>query len=126
MTLISFRDIRYFLFLTKVNTITKQELTYKEAEECCHLFGTGLARLGMSKGDVLAVMGQNSPQYALSMIGAFKFGIVITPISASYKPPEIQRQLEMSSAKKVLIERQFLPLVLDATKNMTSTKFWYT
>ena len=65
-------------------------------------------------------MGLNSPEYALCMLGAFKFGIVVTPISASYKPLEIARQLEMSEAKKILIEQKFLPLVLEAVKNMTS------
>ena len=65
-------------------------------------------------------MGLNSPEYALCMIGAFKQGITVTPISASYTPPEITRQLEMSEAKKILIEKRFLPLVLDAMKNMES------
>ena len=74
----------------------------------------------MTKGDVLAIMGLNSPEYALCMIGAFKQGITVTPISASYTPPEITRQLEMSEAKKILIEKRFLPLVLDAMKNMES------
>ena len=82
------------------------------------MFGEGLVRLGLTKGDVLAVMGLNSPEYALCMIGAFKMGIVISPISASYTPPEITRQLKMSNAKKVLIEKKFLPAVLAAVKNM--------
>ena len=84
------------------------------------MFGTGLIRLGLTKGDVLAIMGLNSPEYALCMIGAFKQGITVTPISASYKPPEITRQLEMSEAKKILLEKRFLPLILDAMKNMES------
>ena len=77
-------------------------------------------RLGLSKGDVLAIMGLNSPEYALCMFGAFKFGIVVTPISASYKPSEIARQLDMSEAKKVLTERKFLPSILEAMKIMKS------
>ena len=76
--------------------------------------------MGLSKGDVLAIMGLNSPEYALCMIGAFKFGIIVTPISASYKPPEIARQLEMSEAKKILIEEKFLPLVLAAMQSLKS------
>ena len=68
-------------------------------------------------------MGLNSPEYALCMIGAFKQGITVTPISASYKQPEITRQLEMSEAEKILIEKRFLPLVLDAMKNMESMIF---
>ena len=82
------------------------------------MFGLGLTRLGLTKGDVLAVMGLNSPEYALCMVGAFKQGIIVTPISASYTPPEITRQLEMSEAKKILIEKRFLPLVLEAVKNL--------
>ena len=70
-------------------------------------------------------MGFNSPEYVLSMLGAFKFGIVVTPISTSYKAPEIARQLEMSDAKKVLIEKKFLPLVLEASKNLIGKSIWY-
>ena len=76
--------------------------------------------MGLTKGDVLAVMGLNSPEYALCMVGAFKQGIIVSPISAAYTPPEITRQLEMSEAKKILIEKRFLPLVLEAVKNMNS------
>ena len=67
-------------FKIKANTATNEELTYSEAEQCSHLFGAGLVQLGLSKGDVFAIMGLNSPEYALCMLGAFKFGIVITPI----------------------------------------------
>ena len=70
--------------------------------------------MGLSKGDVLAVMCMNSPQYVICMLGAIKFGITVTPISTSFKPPEIARQLEMSESKKVLTERRFLPLILEA------------
>lgn len=70
-------------------------------------------------------MGLNSPEYALCMVGAFKFGIIVTPISASYKPLEITRQLEMSEAKKVLIERKFLPLMLEAVKYIESKIICY-
>ena len=76
--------------------------------------------MGLCKGDVLAIMGLNSPQYVVCMLGAFKFGITVTPISASYQPPEIARQLKMSESKKVLTERKFLPLVLQALKDITS------
>ena len=76
--------------------------------------------MGLSKGDVLAVMCMNSPQYVICMLGAIKFGITVTPISISFKPPEIARQLEMSESKKVLTERRFLPLILGALQILKS------
>ena len=76
--------------------------------------------MGLSKADVLAIMCMNSPQYVICMLGAFKFGITVTPVSAAYKPDEIARQLIMSNAKKILTERKFLPMVLDAVKDIES------
>ena len=103
--------------------MTSNEYTYAEARECSSLFGCGLVELGLSKGDVLAVMCMNSPEYVMCMLGAIEFGITVTPISISFKSPEIARQLEMSESKKVLTEKRFLPMLTEAVQQ---TKGSYT
>ncbi|HEX8687684.1 MAG TPA: AMP-binding protein, partial [Pyrinomonadaceae bacterium] len=59
----------------------------------------GLARRGFRKGDVLAVLSPNLPEYAVAFHAAATLGGVITPVNPLYTVEELGKQLADSGAK---------------------------
>jgi len=64
---------------------------------------TGLAGLGLRKGDVCAVMLPNSIQFVVSYYACHLIGITVTAINPAYKSVEVQHQLRDSGAKAIIL-----------------------
>jgi len=67
-------------------------------------FATALHRMGINKGDRLALYLLNSPQYIVAYFGALKIGATITPISPVYTSIEVKHQLEDSGAQSIVCQ----------------------
>lgn len=65
---------------------------------------TALDGLGVKKGDVIALLLLNSPEYFIAFYAAAKIGAIITPISPVYVFSEIKHQLEDSGAQTVICQ----------------------
>jgi len=75
-----------------------REITYKEINELIDRFATGLADLGVKRGDTVALYLLNCPQYIIAYFATLKLGAKVTPISPVYTSHEIKHQLEDSDA----------------------------
>jgi len=64
----------------------------------------GLEKLGVKKGDTVALYLLNSPQFIISYFGALKAGAKVTPISPVYTSQEVRHQLTDSEARIVICE----------------------
>ena len=78
----------------------------------------GLAGLGVSRGDTVAIMLGNRPEFpivdlAVVMLGATPFSIYTT-----YPPEEIRYLIEDSGAGVTIVEQAFLPVMLEARKEL--------
>jgi long-chain acyl-CoA synthetase len=95
-----------------------RKISYLELKDQVDRFATALDRLGVRKGDTVALFLLNCPQFAIAYFSALKLGAVLTPISPVYVTPEIKHQLEDSRAETVVcqdilfdyVERTGLPL----------------
>ncbi len=81
-----------------------KKISYKELIELIDKCATGLAKLGVKKGDTVAIYLLNSPQFIISYFGALKAGAKVTPVSPVYTSKEVRHQLEDSGAKTVICE----------------------
>nr|XP_045624296.1 4-coumarate--CoA ligase 3-like [Procambarus clarkii] len=61
-----------------------------------------LNKLGIKKGDFVAIIMLNCPEYPIVMLGAISIGAIVTGVNPTYTPGEILRQLEDSGAKLVI------------------------
>ena len=91
---------------------TGSQLTFTEARTLARAFGSGLLRLGANKGDVMAIVMPNSPDYVITFLGASEAGLVVTTLNPVYTPHEIRGQLTNSEAKYVVTTPLLLPKVL--------------
>jgi len=76
---------------------------YSELKELVDKFATGLTKLGIRKGDVVAVDIPNIPQFIIAYYAAVKIGAVINPIIPLHKFVEIAYQVNDSNSKALII-----------------------
>ena len=76
-----------------------RKMSYRELRDHVDRFATALYDLGIKKGDRVALLLLNSPQFIIAYFGALKAGATLTPISPVYVSPEIKHQIEDSGAK---------------------------
>ena len=86
-------------------------LTYRELKEQVDRFATALQKMGVAKGDRVALFLPNMPQFVISYYGALKAGAMVTAISPLYKEREVEHQLEDSGSETLIVLDLFYPIV---------------
>src|SRR5438067_790283 len=70
----------------------------------------GLARLGVGKGDRVAIIALNSDRYFETLFAVPALGAIIVPLNTRLAPPEIAFMLQDSGAKLLLLDDAFATL----------------
>jgi acyl-CoA synthetase (AMP-forming)/AMP-acid ligase II len=91
-----------------VDGVSGRVYTYAQLVEEIRKTAVGLARRGFGKGDVLALLSPNSPEYAVAFHAAASLGGVVTPINPLYTSEEAERQLRDARAKFLITVPQLL------------------
>ncbi len=79
-------------------------LSYRELRDATDRLACALARLGVKKGDRVALYLLNSPQFIIAYFAALKCGATVTPISPVYTSHEVRYQLEDSGSRVVICQ----------------------
>ena len=80
------------------------KISYQELHDLAERFAAALAGLGVNKGDRVALLLLNCPQYVIAYLGALKAGAVVTPVSPVYTSQEVAHQLKDSGARVVVCQ----------------------
>jgi len=80
-----------------------RKLKYKELWDLSLRFATALKDLGVKKGDMVAILLPNSPQFIIAYFGILRLGATATTVSPLYTPREIEYQLKDSGAKIIVV-----------------------
>jgi long-chain acyl-CoA synthetase len=78
------------------------EITYGELNVLCNQFAVALARLGVKRGDRVALFLPNIPQFVIAYFGVLKAGAVLTAISPFHREREVEYQLCDSEATAII------------------------
>jgi long-chain acyl-CoA synthetase len=81
-----------------------RSIAYRELRDATDRLACALARLGVKKGDCVALYLLNSPQFIIAYFAALKCGAFVTPISPVYTSHEVRYQLEDSGARAVICQ----------------------
>ncbi len=82
-----------------IDGVTGHALTYADLGRAVRSLAGGLVASGFGKGDVLALMAPNVPEYAVVFHGAAMAGGVVTTINPTYTERELQEQLRDCGAR---------------------------
>ncbi len=93
-------------------------MTWRELLARVDAIAGGLAGLGVGRGDVVALMLGNRPEFhavdlAVAMLGATPFSIYLT-----YPAEEIQYLCADAGATAVIVEQAYLPAILEARREL--------
>ncbi|GHH98534.1 fatty acid--CoA ligase family protein [Neobacillus kokaensis] len=84
--------------------------TYAELDEAITKFASGLEKLGVKKGDHIALLLGNSPQFVVSLYGALRLGATVIPVNPIYTADEIGYILNNGDVKVVVGLDLMIPL----------------
>jgi long-chain acyl-CoA synthetase len=93
-------------------------ITWGELRERVDALAGGLAKLGLERGDTLALMLSNRPEFHLCDLAGMMLGAVPFSIYNTYTPEQIQYIVADAEAKVLICEQQYLPQVLEARKEL--------
>jgi long-chain acyl-CoA synthetase len=94
-----------------------QQLTYSETNVMAQKVANAILTLGYQKGDRVALMSTNLPEYVILLQACYKIGAVIVPTNPMYTIPELTHQFSDSETTIVFVEDRFASKVLDIMKN---------
>src|SRR5436189_931661 len=76
--------------------------SYRSISDAAWRFANGLRRLGVAKGDRVALVLPNMPQFVIAFYGALRAGAVVVPCNPLYTAPELRRQLADSGTETLV------------------------
>ena len=85
-----------------------RRITFRQTKELVNQLAKGLMRLGVRKGDNIAVWMTNYPEFVISWFALAKAGAAMIPINTRYKTDEVQYILEQSESKALIMMDRFL------------------
>jgi long-chain acyl-CoA synthetase len=77
--------------------------TYEELDRAVDQFATGLSKMGIEKGDVIAIDLPNCPQFIIAFFAIVRIGAIANPIIPLNRFVEIVHQINDSQAKMMII-----------------------
>jgi len=102
--------------------MTGRQYTYEMAMQMSQKFGSAMRRSGASKGDVVALILPNIPEFPIAFLGCVGAGLTVTTMNPTYRAEEVARQLDNSGAKYIITIGLFLQNAKQAAANLESTK----
>ena len=96
----------------KVAVFWKDEsLTYAQLDERSTRLAQGLLALGVKKGDRLAVLLPNCPDYIVIAIACAKASICMVPVNYRFTAAEVFQQIDDSGAKTIIYDQQYFQII---------------
>jgi long-subunit acyl-CoA synthetase (AMP-forming) len=93
-------------------------ITWGELRERVDALAGGLARLGVGRGDTVALMLSNRPEFHLCDLAAMMLGATPFSLYTTYTAEQIRYLISDAEAKVLICEQQFLPVVREARKEL--------
>jgi long-chain acyl-CoA synthetase len=107
-------------------------MTWGQMRERSLRFATALFQLGVRKGDRVAIMLPNGPEFPVAFFGALRIGAIPVNTNPMYVARELHAQLEDSGSETLVLLDQFFPrlrevhaatrvrraIVVDVTENL--------
>ena len=104
-------------------TITTR-LTFEEMNQKVNRFASALTELGIKKGDRVAIISHNCPQYAIYLYALAKTGAWITPLNFALRGKEITELINHAEPVAFIVEDELADDVTKLQHDMPSVKHY--
>ena len=84
-----------------------KSITFGQVDQQSRALAAYLQGLGLDKGDRVAIMMPNVPQYPVAVAAILRAGYVVVNVNPLYTPRELEHQLKDSGAKVIVMVENF-------------------
>jgi long-chain acyl-CoA synthetase len=84
-----------------------REITYAQTDRLSLTLAAYLQGLGLARGDRVALMMPNVPQYPVAVAAVLRAGYVVVNVNPLYTPRELEHQLKDSGSRAIIILENF-------------------
>jgi long-chain acyl-CoA synthetase len=95
-----YRDLPAYKFMGRT-------ITFGQVDDLSRQLAAYLQSQGLQRGDRVAVMMPNVPQYPVAVAAILRAGLVVVNVNPLYTPRELEHQLKDSGAKSIVILENF-------------------
>jgi len=82
-------------------------ISFRDVDQASAAFAAWLQSRGLARGDRVAVMMPNVPQYPVAIAAILRAGLVVVNVNPLYTPRELDHQLKDSGAKAIVVLENF-------------------
>jgi long-chain acyl-CoA synthetase len=97
-------------------------VTFGQIDDASRALAAYLQTLGLDKGDRVAIMLPNVPQYPVAVAAILRAGYVVVNVNPLYTPRELEHQLKDSGAKAIVILENFAATLAQAIDAVPTQK----
>ena len=97
-----------------------KQISYQQLNENVNKLANGLKNLGINKGDRVAIMLPNIPEFIYSFFALQKLGVIAVPFNTMYKGREIIHILNDCGAKAIIALSNFASLINEIKTDVAS------
>ena len=94
------RDLPAYKFMGRT-------ITFAQVDDASRAMAAYLQGLGLARGDRVAIMMPNVPQYPVAVAAILRAGYVVVNVNPLYTPRELEHQLKDSGSKAIVILENF-------------------
>jgi len=113
------------VFMTYIRDFDKkidEKYTYKDMHLMSNRLANGLINLGLKKGDGVALMEINSPEFLLTVFATFKAAMYSVMVNISYRGEGLKYIIDHSDASAVIVHWSFLKAISDIKSQLPKVK----
>ena len=99
-----------------------KSITFRQVDQASIAFAAWLQAQGLVKGERVAVMMPNVPQYPVVVAAILRAGLVVVNVNPLYTPRELEYQLKDSGAKAIIVLENFAHVLAQVMAAVPSKK----
>lgn len=100
----------------------EEKVTFDRFNEMANRVANGLLNLGIKKGDKIAIMLPNCPDYLYLWLGIAKTGGIMVPLNVSWKGELLEYILNHSDSETVVVEESLLPQIEEVLEKVPGVR----
>jgi long-chain acyl-CoA synthetase len=97
-------------------------LTYADLERLSDACAAALAALGVGRGDRVALLLPNCPQFLIAQLGAWKIGAIVAPLNPTYTEAELEGPLREQGIETIITLTRFYDRIKRVQPKMPLTR----
>lgn len=90
-----------------VYTDRRLRMSYKQFNDYCKIVARGLMKLGINKGEHIAIWATNKPEWLACQFATGKMGAVLVTVNTNYRTSELEYLLKQSDSTTLILMEEY-------------------